>query len=487
MLLSGFTLLLPLTLAMPNSTIHWRDLSVATAKEPVQTLVHRHSGSARSGRLLGILGPSGAGKSSLLNALAGVLPTSTTVTGAIWEADETTSQSWTEVGVTAGTVALLEQDDAFFPELTVLETLRFTAALDGVATGVLTEQSQALLRRVGLEQLATRRVGERRIGTSLRGISGGERRRLAVASAIAGEESRAERTRTPVPTTKHILADEPTTGLDAFQAERVVRLLKSLARSRACVAITTLHQPRGSIWRLLDDVMLMAPGGHVVYLGPRTGALGYFGALGFEPPAEAEASAAEFLIDLVSTNSEDGEAARRDRARIATLTSAFRAHQAEQAAARPPVPLRLGQQQLAPPAAPASSRPRVHPLRAFRELVARSLVQNARDVRTNLLRLGSTVRAISAHGSNWPASDQQPVGAPRCYASAMLLHLSRSGVWSWARARVVVSVQVGLALIFGAQFGVLDGGGPPTARSVSSRVALLSYGVISMGMLATSA
>ena len=44
---------------------------------------------------------------------------------------------------------------------------------------------------------------------------------------------------------------------------------------------------------------------------------------------------------------------------------------------------------------------------------------------------------------------------------------------------------VGLAAVFGAQFGVLDNGGSPTAKSVASRVALLSYGTISMGMLAT--
>jgi hypothetical protein len=79
------------------------------------------------------------------------------------------------------------------------------------------------------------------------------------------------------------------------------------------------------------------------------------------------------------------------------------------------------------------ARPRSQ-LAAFGHLVRRSFLQNVRDVRTTLLRLSSTV---------------------------------------------------GLAFIFGAQFGVLDGGGPPTARSVTSRVALLSYGAISMGMLAT--
>ena len=222
-----------------HSSVSWRDLSLTAGSK---TLVQAHSGSALSGRLTGVLGPSGAGKTSLLNALAGVLPASTSCRGAIWQP---TGDGWRRVGVADGTAALLEQDDAFFPELTVCETLTFSARLEGIPAREAEAEAQALLMHVGLEGVSHRRVGERRIGTGAAGISGGERRRLAVACAIAGEGSASN-----APPPRVLLADEPTTGLDAFQAERVVNLLRSLAVSRRCAAVATLHQPRGSIWHV---------------------------------------------------------------------------------------------------------------------------------------------------------------------------------------------------------------------------------------------
>lgn len=108
------------------------------------------------------------------------------------------------------------QDDAFFPELTVHETICFTSQLEGVARTEANAEATSLLRQMGLEGVAHRRVGERRIGTGARGISGGERRRLSVACAIAGESrSKAGPEFKTLP--RAILADEPTTGLDAFQ------------------------------------------------------------------------------------------------------------------------------------------------------------------------------------------------------------------------------------------------------------------------------
>ena len=91
-----------------------------------------------------------------------------------------------------GTAALLEQDDAFFPELTVCETLTFSARLEGIPAREAEAEAQALLMHVGLEGVSHRRVGERRIGTGAAGISGGERRRLAVACAIAGDGAAAD-------------------------------------------------------------------------------------------------------------------------------------------------------------------------------------------------------------------------------------------------------------------------------------------------------
>ena len=80
-----------------------------------------------------------------------------------------------------------------------------------------------------------------------RGISGGEKRRLAVGCALIAHPSL-------------LVADEPTTGLDAHQAARVVRLVRSAASDRSIPAVATLHQPRSSIWAMLDDVLLLVVG-----------------------------------------------------------------------------------------------------------------------------------------------------------------------------------------------------------------------------------
>lgn len=72
------------------------------------------------------------------------------------------------------------------------------------------------------------------------GISGGERKRLNVASEIA--------TLPPI-----LFADEPTTGLDSFMAESVTNVLQDMVQSGRLV-IATIHQPSSRIFEAFDDV-----------------------------------------------------------------------------------------------------------------------------------------------------------------------------------------------------------------------------------------
>ena len=66
------------------------------------------------------------------------------------------------------------------------------------------------------------------------GLSSCERRRLSVALELVTEP-------------KVFLADEPTTGLDSVQAEKVVKLISKLAKERSVPSICTLHQPKSTI------------------------------------------------------------------------------------------------------------------------------------------------------------------------------------------------------------------------------------------------
>lgn len=75
----------------------------------------------------------------------------------------------------------------------------------------------------------------------LRGMSGGERKRLAIACGVVAGPSL-------------VFLDEPTSGLDSFAALNVVLFLKSMATEQGATLLASLHQPRAAIWSQLDQV-----------------------------------------------------------------------------------------------------------------------------------------------------------------------------------------------------------------------------------------
>jgi ABC-type multidrug transport system ATPase subunit len=77
-------------------------------------------------------------------------------------------------------------------------------------------------------------------GIILRGLSGGERKRLSIANGIMS---------TPC----IVFLDEPTSGLDSFAALSVMSYMRTMAGSGQTV-ISSIHQPRAAIWALFDTV-----------------------------------------------------------------------------------------------------------------------------------------------------------------------------------------------------------------------------------------
>ncbi|WP_410810332.1 ABC transporter ATP-binding protein [Micromonospora sp. 067-2] len=133
----------------------------------------------RAGELVGLLGPNGAGKSTLLNLLVGLRrPSSGRVE--LFGGDPRDPASRRQIGVTP-------QETGLPGTLRVGEVVDYVSAHypDPVPRG-------ELLDRFGLGDLPRRQTG---------GLSGGQRRRLAVALAFVGRP-------------RLVLLDEPTTGLD---------------------------------------------------------------------------------------------------------------------------------------------------------------------------------------------------------------------------------------------------------------------------------
>ncbi|VAH70970.1 unnamed protein product [Triticum turgidum subsp. durum] len=264
-------------------------------------LLSNLSGEAKPGRLLALMGPSGSGKTTLLNVLAGQLAASPSLhlSGFLYVNGQPMSQGGYKI-------AYVRQEDIFFSQLTVRETLSLAAELqlpDTMSPERKEKYVNDLLFRLGLVNSADSIVGDAKV----RGISGGEKKRLSLACELIASPS-------------VIFADEPTTGLDAFQAEKVMETLRQLAEDGHTV-ICSIHQPRGSVYSKFDDIVLLSEG-EVVYMGPaKEEPLKYFASLGYQCPDHE--NPAEFLADLISTDYSSAESVQSSQKRIENLIDDF--------------------------------------------------------------------------------------------------------------------------------------------------------------------
>eukprot|EP00611_Tribonema_gayanum_P004005 TRINITY_DN1322_c0_g1_i6.p1 TRINITY_DN1322_c0_g1~~TRINITY_DN1322_c0_g1_i6.p1 ORF type:complete len:630 (+),score=114.38 TRINITY_DN1322_c0_g1_i6:1140-3029(+) len=248
----------------------------------------------------GILGPSGSGKSTLLHSLCGqvVAAKRLQLSGRVFfnGAPRTGQEE----------IAFLHQQDRFYSALTVRETLLTAAKLrlpKSMSTVAQEERVDELISRLGLDKVRDTYVGD----SKMRGVSGGEKRRLGIACELLGSPS-------------VVLADEPTTGLDSFQASQVMLALSDLAKKGGHTVVCVIHQPRGSIVDLLDDMLVLGQEGKVVYSGPTDKVVSKLSsALGVHPSKNT--NPAEFAIDLVSIDYSSKEAEAESRERLQVLRS----------------------------------------------------------------------------------------------------------------------------------------------------------------------
>ena len=237
------------------------------------------------GMLNVVLGPSGSGKSSLLGAIGRRLRNTGRVS---YISSGTISRGGMAVSdkLFRSTCSLVPQvDEMLLPALTVRETLGYAAALrlpTSMSDVQRHKKVEDVLRRMGLAGCASSLVGSG--GTSFRGISGGEKRRLTLAVQILTDP-------------QVLLVDEPTSGLDAFTALTVMQLLRSLAEEGRTV-IVALHQPRSDMFDLFDNLLLLDRDGAPAYFGRAGDMVEYLAICGHECPSAA--NPADFALDVVS-------------------------------------------------------------------------------------------------------------------------------------------------------------------------------------------
>ncbi|RLN39168.1 ABC transporter G family member 22-like isoform X1 [Panicum miliaceum] len=238
------------------------------------------SGSASPGEVLALMGPSGSGKTTLLSILGGRAGGGA-VEGCVSYNDEPYSKSLKR------RIGFVTQDDVLFTHLTVKETLTYTALLRLPRTMTRQqkkERAMDIIYELGLERCQDTMIG----GSFVRGVSGGERKRVCIGNEILINPSL-------------LFLDEPTSGLDSTTALRIVQLLHDIAEDGKTV-ITTIHQPSSRLFHKFDKLILLGKGS-LLYFGKASEAMPYFQSIGCTPLIAM--NPAEFLLDLANGNTND--------------------------------------------------------------------------------------------------------------------------------------------------------------------------------------
>ncbi|EQC40470.1 hypothetical protein SDRG_02363, partial [Saprolegnia diclina VS20] len=265
-------------------------------------VLHPMSGVFKPSTTTLLLGQPGSGKSSLMKILSGRFPMHKNIT-----VGGNVTYNGTPSRVIAGALpqlsAYMNQRDFHYPTLTVKETLEFAHAcsggaavpqrvLDSLENGSPEENAQAqaviqslynvypdiITRQMGLVNCKDTIVGN----AMLRGVSGGERKRVTVGEMEFGMKLVS-------------FMDEISTGLDSAATFDIVKSQKSMAESLKKTIVIALLQPSPEVYNLFDEVLLMNEG-HVMYHGSRALCLEYFESLGFKCPPKRDV--ADFLLDL---------------------------------------------------------------------------------------------------------------------------------------------------------------------------------------------
>ncbi|CAI8605873.1 unnamed protein product [Vicia faba] len=267
------------------------------------------SGIIKPQRMTLLLGPPGSGKTTLLLALAGKLDKELKNYGRV-----TYNGKGLEEFVPQRTSAYISQHDNHIGEMTVRETLAFSARCQGVGhnydmlTELLRREKEAkikpdpdidaymkaaalegqqasvvtdyILKILGLEICADIMVGDGMI----RGISGGQKKRVTTGEMLVG----------PI---RVLFMDEISTGLDSSTTFQIISSIRQSIHILKGTALVSLLQPAPETYELFDDIILLTDG-QIVYQGPRENVLEFFESMGFKCPERK--GIADFLQEVTS-------------------------------------------------------------------------------------------------------------------------------------------------------------------------------------------
>jgi len=208
----------------------------------------------KAGEFVAIVGGSGTGKTSLFRVLTGLIkPTNGSV-----KLNGVNYHKYSRLF--SGQVGFVPQDDIVHFGLTVSNALMYAARLRLPRDTSEEEYNKcvsSVIESVGLLHRAS---------TEIRTLSGGERKRVNVALELLTEPDL-------------LYLDEPTSGLDPNREHQIMQLLRDLSNQGKTILVTT-HSTLNL--DMCDLLIVMGPGGRIVYFGPPSEALNHFGCSEFK-------------------------------------------------------------------------------------------------------------------------------------------------------------------------------------------------------------
>ncbi|KAG2700044.1 hypothetical protein I3760_07G215100 [Carya illinoinensis] len=296
-------------------------LHILPSRKKPLPILHDLSGIIKPRRMTLLLGPPSSGKTTLLLALAGKLGKELKASGRV-----TYNGHGMEEFVPQRTSAYISQHDVHIGEMTVRETLAFSArcqgvgpryemlaelsrrektanikpdpdldiymkasALDGPEASVETDY---IIKILGLEVCADTMVGDE----MLRGISGGQKKRVTTGEMLVGPA-------------RALFMDEISTGLDSSTTFQIVNSLRQSIHILNGTAVISLLQPAPETYDLFDDIIMLSDG-QIVYQGPRENVLEFFECMGFKCPERK--GVADFLQEVTSRKDQEQYWANKD-------------------------------------------------------------------------------------------------------------------------------------------------------------------------------
>ncbi|KAM5579194.1 ABC transporter G family member 24-like [Rosa sericea] len=259
----------------PLMEIYFKDLAL-TLKAQNKHILRCVTGKIKPGCITAVMGPSGAGKTTFISALAGKA-IGCKVTGLILINGKNESiHSYKRI------LGFVPQDDIVHGNLTVEENLWFSAKCRLSAD--LSKADEFLVIERVIESLGLQTVRNSLVGTvEKRGISGGQRKRVNVGVEMVMEPSL-------------LILDEPTSGLDSASSQLLLRALRweALEGVNICMVV---HQPSYALFKMFDDLVLLAKGGLTVYHGSAEKVEEYFAGLGINVPDRINPP--DYFIDIL--------------------------------------------------------------------------------------------------------------------------------------------------------------------------------------------